>query len=458
MTSPKIISLLLVSVCTAFGVFAQPLSPYSFSKNEVLEKQLLGAIKTRYDSDVQQLEGAHKKTIAEIYKYRYENILNYFTEDAIIMDKKASAYLQEIAGQVIRANPSLNLRDVRVLFCRAWWPNAFSMGEGTVFFNIGLFNRLDNESEAAFTICHELAHYYLNHSNKKIRKHVELLTSDELQKQLKAIQKSEYRRNEQLTNLAIDLSFSSKRHSREFEEEADSMALVLMKNTGYNLNGAISCMGKLDSIDQHKFNKPLKLETVFNFAGFPFKTRWIEAETLMFVSEETEKDKALEDSLKTHPDCSKRIEKLTPAVTALNKTGNRDFIVNETLFHELKSLFDYEGLVFAFEKEVISACLYNALKMLQYYPDDVYLHTLIGKCLNEIYAAQKAHTLGRIVALPSPYYREEFNKLLHLIQNVRLYEIASISYYFLHQNKGRFEGNKSFAAVWETSVENFNKQ
>jgi predicted SprT family Zn-dependent metalloprotease len=89
------------------------------------------------------------------------------------------------------------------------------MGEGTIFFNIGLFHRLQNESQAAFILCHELAHYYLNHSNDNIHQYVNTIYSDDFQQKLKSIQKLSYEKNKQLDALAKNLLFRNRRHGRD---------------------------------------------------------------------------------------------------------------------------------------------------------------------------------------------------------------------------------------------------
>lgn len=436
--------------------FAQ--SQYTSSVKDGSSELLVDAVTARYKNDVTALTGINKKYVADIYKERYELIKKMFDHDAIIVHNDAGVYLAVLSNEILKANPQLNSSDLRILFSKAWWANASSMGEGTILFNIGLFNRLENESQAAFVICHELAHYYLNHGNNSINNYVNTVYSDEFQKKLRSIQKTDYRQNQLLENVAKNITFRSRKHSREFEQAADSMAIEFMKNTNYDLNEALSCLALLDSVDKDKYNNKLQLENHFNFSNFPFKKSWIESTTLMFTSSKDKTKLVEEDSLKTHPDCKARIEKLKNNISKYNKTNTKKFIVSTEQFTHLKHQFDYEILNYCFENNEVSRCLYYALEMLPDFSDQTYLHTTIGKCLNEIYRRQKAHDLGKIVDLPGPDHNEEYNKLLNLIQNTRLKEIASLSFYFMQQYQEVDSKDKQFESVFEIAKENFNNQ
>src|SRR3954469_14437860 len=117
-------------------------------KDPVQEKALLDGITARYNKDLQSLSGPDKKYIAEIYKERYDVIKSSFTDNNVITDPTACKYLLALVNEIAKANPSINLADLRPVFTRTWEANAASMGEGTIFFNIGLFHRLDNEGQA----------------------------------------------------------------------------------------------------------------------------------------------------------------------------------------------------------------------------------------------------------------------------------------------------------------------
>jgi len=442
-------------------VHAQHLNDYTpIADSPEGERQLLQALKLRFEQDAASINGTYKKQVSEIYKQRFEHLKERLEKKEFITNIQIQAYLQSIVGEIIRNNPHLPATNqLRIYFSRSWVANAFSTGEGTILFNAGLFHRLENEAQAAFVLCHELAHYYLNHSNNSIVQYVQTVNSDEFQQKLKSIDKASYNKNSQLEKLALSVSFKNHRHIREHEKAADSLAIILLKNTAYDLNEALSCLHILDISDKEKFEAPLLLDSVFNFPQFPFKPRWTQSNTLSFsdTKEEAAKKKLIADSLKTHPDCSSRIQWLKIKISEFNNTGNKKFIVDEKQFATLKQQFDYEILDYTFQSNRISLCLYKALLMHHADPTNAYIIGVIGQCLNKIYAAQKSHELGKITDLPNPAFDEEYNKLLRLIQNWRLHEIASTNYHFLEAKIDIGKNSETFLSALIKSKENADK-
>src|SRR4029079_18414560 len=168
------------------------------------------------------LSGVPKETASddkEIYENQFEEI-NDLVKTRSVTAPIAQQYLQSMVRQVIAANPELAKLHTRIFFTRDWWPNAASMGEGTIGINAGLMIFLHNESELVFVICHELAHYYRDHTQKAIDKYVEKVNSDAFEAELKRWSKTQYGANKQLEALSKGLAFNNRRHSRDNEAEA----------------------------------------------------------------------------------------------------------------------------------------------------------------------------------------------------------------------------------------------
>lgn len=448
--------LTILAACLSTLSFSQTTPSYTpFTADAALEKGLLDGVFTRYQQDVATLSGEHRKYLADIYKERYELIRERFTEGEVLSDKGAQAYLQALVQEVLRGNPTLKLEGLRVAFSRSFYANATSMGEGTILFNIGLFHRLDNEAQVAFVLCHELAHYALNHSNQNIHQYVATIYSADFQKKLKDIKRSDYGQNSQLEALGKNLLFRNRRHSRQFEQAADSMAVELLKNTRFDVREALTCLAILDSSDKDKYKGVLHLEQQLNFPSYSFKKSWLESDDLVFGSRKDARTAAEEDSLKTHPDCSKRIAVLKDRVAQYTSPGMRPFVVDEKRFGQLKTGFDFELVEYCFQSKSVSRSLFYALQGLKVYPDDPYFALMTGKSLNELYAAQKRHELGKITDLPNPRYSEEYNALLRLVQNLRLQEIAALSYHFLKEREAALSNHPEFQKTFTISKEQY---
>jgi len=399
------------------------------------------------------LPAKYKDDYAKIYKQRWDNIREKFDDKEIYTSKTAQQYLDGLVAEIVQANPPLQNASFHCYFSCSGIPNASYLGEGIIIFNMGLFYRLNNESEAAFVICHELSHFLLKHSDNSMRKYVTTINSDEIQKQLQAIKGSEYKKREQLDKLVKELSFSNSRHSRDHESEADSMAVEFVHNTRFDVTGALTTLQLLDSVDKDTLQTASLLEQLFNSKNYPFQKKWIaKQEGLLGGHALLKKDAELEDSLKTHPNCKLRIHLLEPLVTKYQTNNSLRFITDSSKFEGMKNIFHYEVIEYAFKINNYSRSFFYTLNLLQQKPSDPYLVAQTGKILNSMFAAQKSHILGRLVDLPSPVYTPSYNLLLQFVQNLYLENYASISYHFLDRFHPQLDDYSAFKNEYDKSI------
>ena len=453
-----LLSVIFFFISNLFIARAQQPVSYVPLKDDSLQLSIIKkAIKDTYLKDSAAVTGENKKLIVQVYRERFEFINEMFVDKEFIYTAETNNYLTSLVNEIFKHNPELKSLGTHFIFSRAYWPNAFSTGEGTIVFNIGLFTKLDNESQVIFALCHELSHLYLRHSNKALEHYISTVFSDEFQKKLKELKKQQFEKNKELDKLEKTVTYSGRRHGREHETEADSMALVFIKNTGFDVAESLACLKILDNIDKDTYNTEEGLPALFNLPDYPFQNKWIKKEAAFFgVTADNKITDKEEDSLKTHPDCKLRILKLSPAVEKIKTDAAKKFVVDETEFNKLKQLFMFEIIAFCYNSERISRCLYQAMELYRQYPDNAYITTMIGKCLNLMYTNQKAHTLNKIVSLPSPLGEKNYNTLLEFIQNMSLKDIGAISYFFLKQHESKFAADKEFAATFAQSKTNIN--
>src|SRR5688572_22086702 len=420
---------------------------YSFQKDDTILK------KTYYDRSIGKKEillSLIDKKDAWDYKKIYED---HFTEigklwksDRSVTAPAAHSYLQSVVQKIISSNAELKKTDARIVFSRDWWPNAYSMGEGTIAINAGLMIYLNNEAELVFVLCHELAHYYLDHTTKAIKKYVETVNNEAFQKELKRLAKTEYGANKQLEELTKSFAFSSRKHSRENEAAADRLAFNFMKRTGYDCMAIKTGLELLDKVDDSLLYKPLGLQQVFHFNEHPFKKKWIQKESSIF-SQLDENDSPLsskeKDSLKTHPDCTKRISLLTDSLQTISVKGEK-FLVNEKLFMQLKKDFFIEMTEQCYRDKNLSRNLYYSLLLLQSQENIPVAVYSVSRCLNQIYDYQKDHKLGSKIDAENKTYPVEYNSLLRMLDRLKLDEIASLNYNFCKQYASLMKGYEGF--------------
>ena len=394
-----------------------------FSKHEKL-----------YRNELLSLPAGNRKDFEKAYQERWTSIKEKFDNREIYTAADATQYLNSLVQEIVRSNPALQNSVFDVYFSLSDVPNASYIGEGIILFNLGLFQKLDNESQVVFVLCHEISHFYFQHSENSIRKYVTDINSPGVQSELRKINKNEFKKGEQLEKLVKGLVFNDRRHSRDHEKEADSMGIELMRNTRFDISEALTALGMLDSIDNETFDTNDCLQKIFDFKEYPFKKNWIHKEDgLLGGHARVETDNVLADSLKTHPDCLLRIEMLKPLIDRYRSVSAIKNVVDKAKFDELRRRAAYEIIEHSYLLNDYATSLYNTLKLLRASPSDAYLITQVGRIFNGFYNAQKMHTLGKVARLPSPYYPPAYNDLLQFIQNLYLQDFAQISNNFLKQ-------------------------
>jgi len=273
----------LFSICLSISTLAQNKLVYSFPADNVkLRNDLFNAAQEKNNTLIASLEKENRDEYKEVYSDRFKMICSLMTSQRVVTEAVAYNYLQSIYTKIVDGNPELKNLPVRIFFTRDWWPNASSLGEGTIVFNAGLFVRLKNEAELAYVLCHELAHLYLDHSNQSIRKNVSTLNSEEFKREIKRLKRKEYGVNAEMEKLLKKFAFNSRQHSREHETEADLQAMKFLRSTRFSMSGAISCLQMLDTVDDSAFYGKLDIARLLSFNEYPFKEKWIQNESSIF--------------------------------------------------------------------------------------------------------------------------------------------------------------------------------
>jgi hypothetical protein len=200
-------------------------------------------------------------------------------------------------------------------------------------------------------------------------------------------------------------------------------------------------------VDDSSLFKPLNIEQVFNFTEYPFKKKWIQQESAIF-SELEENDSPLslreKDSLKTHPDCSKRILLLEDSVNKMGNAGKL-FQVNEPFFKQLGKDFLAEITEECYNRKNLSRNLYYSLLLLQAGENKPMAIYSVVRCLNELYEKQQQHKLWGTIDTENKRFPRDYNLLIRLLSKLRLDEIAAINYHFCRQYQGLMEEYIGFA-------------
>lgn len=431
-----------------FGQYEFDYQPLISHLDEAGIEKMKYGIETRLKADIKNIQSSQQKKIKEYYVKRTNWLTEHIEEQNFIYDPTFTKYVENVLKQILASNPSVHNKPSRILIDRNPTVNALCTGEGTLIINLGLLRRIENESQLAFVIAHELAHYELNHVNSNISGKVEELYGKKTKEKVRAIRQSGQSRTLQALELLKGIMYTGMKYRREFELEADSLGQILLSNSPYDQYQAISLLNILDSADYPKYRYYPHVDSVFNFSKFPFKESWLTEEEGIFNDNINSTFIFDTDSLKTHPDIKTRIAAVTQK---LNKQpqSNINLQKAETL-EWIVQTSDFEAIESAYFLEDYGRCLFLTLQGLSAYQDHSYLHAMIGKVLIKLYETRKDHTFGKYVPVISKHFNESLNEISTFLHNLRLSEIGQIALNYMN-TKANFDpkNEEHYYLLWK---------
>ncbi len=341
-----------------------------------------------------------------------------------IEDPFVKKYLKTILDTVAARN---GLKEKYEIVCTRYTvPNAFNMGDYKLYINIGILERLKNESQLAFLICHELSHQLLFHVQDNFIANERLSKDKTVKREIRDINKAKYNKLDRTFQFIKNYNYDFAKYSRANEQSADSMALVLLKKTDYDLHEGIGLMEILDHVDEDS--------TKIDYAKFlenqtqTIKPEWLvgKKNTMTFG-----KKKALEfdeDSIKTHPDIPNRIKMIDSQIALIKDLpmDKKIFVQPEAAFDSLVNVSKFEIIETYLYRKRYAAVVYYSILLLSEFPENKYLYKNIAIGFNELNKSIKKHTVQNYIPIESDDFSEGYNQLLRIIDRTTVDEFETL--------------------------------
>jgi len=193
--------------------------------------------------------------------------------------------------------------------------NAYMTASGHAFVHIGLLPEVPDEATIAGILLHELGHYYLRHS---------LYTFLEAE----------------AGNFDKGVFFTDRSRNRfsiKNEIQADSIAAVWMKSSGYSLEGLVSAFRTMHRLDRNILKQ--------------LQSEWELKEN-------------------THPQSEKRLERLNEFYSKSKSDPGKSFLVSESLFNKFKEEVKPEILKTLLDDFNYRDCVQKAFRFHLFDPDN----------------------------------------------------------------------------------------
>lgn len=403
--------ILLVLIWTSYGFSQDSATPFDHLQSE-------GRIPrdfVRYTNDPK----LQNSTLSYLFK---SGLILYGTE--------LNQYLDKILDNLLVDYPKVR-REIRIYIFKSAVVNAMAFEDNVIVVNLGLIAQVQNESELAFIIAHELVHI--------VNKHIE--------KEKKSRSK---KKNDRISNsqTSIESFMSHHYRSREHEVEADKEGFEkYFKKSGYSLEALDGVFDVLQfsflPFDEVKFEKSF-LET--SFYKFP------DSYALVNLTPIRSREDYI-DTLSTHPNILKRRVLISELVAKSNSDNGKLFLQPEEQFEKIRHLARLECINSFLTYHEYGNAFYNAYLLLQNEPQNQFLNRAIVASLYGIYCHKNKTDFSSVV--------EEYKKTEGQIQQSNFFlkkisskELALLVLRFSWLNSQKYPDDPYFGKI---SVDMFHK-
>ncbi|MEZ4972863.1 MAG: M48 family metalloprotease [Cyclobacteriaceae bacterium] len=400
------------------------------------DKEMLLAIDDRYEIQMARMGASAFPIENRIYEAN-EAIKELFKDKRFIKDPPLNYLLEKTYQRLIHSN-RLECTPGSLFLLRSPVVNAASSIEGSIIFTTGLLSILDNESELAFVVAHELAHYERNHAAIKLlgakESNIEAETGRLLGKTLKG--KVRVKRIKEI----IDSNYESSRFGRQIEIEADSLAVLFLDKAGYNTKSAETALDKLDLREDVWPILGNDIFTPLNTPRYPFDPLWAAERSAAFQQEQKFILFFKADSIASHPETEKRIKEITWDFASLVESDDR---LHQVINDEIRIVARFESAIAAFEDKQFDYCLYHCLALKRQYPENKFLSKMITEILVGVYEARRQQLEDEYLPRLTTDYKADLRRCNDLLHNLKDSELLDLAFHFLSYSPNFDKENES---------------
>ena len=367
------------------------------------------------------------KEIKAIFEESYKEINKKIDENEILYNSPLNTYLNELANSIQKVNSEIP-KNLSVLVSREYSVNAHNRGEGTIVVNNYLLNSLDHEDQLVYVLCHEMAHQTLNHVLESVKRYVRSNNSNELKSKTKQLKKQKYNKKTSAENLLKEIAYKNSAETRKKEIQADSLGYVFYSRLNRNPQQVARVLEKLRDSDKESDSLTINDYTkILNSFKITAKDKWFKMDN--FDEYHYKKStKFNTDSLRTHPNCDVRIEKLTLIAPEV-KIEAQSLTFQNNEFEEFTTWQQsslYQNIQNEYFLKNYGNSLYEALKLYNRKPDEL-LKQWIGLNFKKLYEAKEAYRLNRYVSQVNvAKYTPSYNLFSTFIFNLDLSDLETI--------------------------------
>ena len=369
-----------------------------------------------------------------------------FESGHIYLDNDVSKYIKALASRVLESTP-LYTEKIKIYLTRSVEANAFCMADGSLYINIGLLRVLDNESQLAFIIAHEIAHYIKSHALSDF-------------KRLSDIVVQELAYDNEASNI-----FRKLQYSKESEFDADGFAIQLILQSGFDASEAGNALQKLD-VEDNILNSDSSLQSFdryFKNKFFTYDTTWIKEKAIDRMRnsyKNRERSGYLTDEIgdlfNSHPDIEKRVLALKEIIESSDvPVKSNEPLKGSEEFDVVREISLFELVENTMREAYYIHTVYFATTLLEKYPDNIFLNTALSKSMYWLSYYKEIHNGELPVEEPYITNDKAFFRLCCLFEKVDMSACKKLSYGFSKTISERFGMQESILFYLALTTERY---
>ena len=325
-------------------------------------KRIKGNVKLKYQNEL-RLNSLQKKQFNIATEYALREI---FQNGNIYFNDPLTDYVRKVGDHILHNSDLKN--DITFFISRFNTPNATTWQDGTIIVNIGLLAKLENEAQLAFALAHEVSHYIQQHPYLQYGRFVK--------------KKGEKVNPNQPFVQSLDRTLN-------YELEADSIAIDLMSKANYNYHESSKVLRIIkgdyekETVDFLSYFSSNKFEVTQDFLCKPISYRdYMESEEI------NQKTVLSTDIRQRH-----LIQHLSRFELQSNLKLN---ILSEGLFDKVKAIAHFEMVEQSFRESNFLRSTYEALVLLNTYPNNKYLNIKVCENLYYLNSYNEMYIMNRV--------------------------------------------------------------
>lgn len=381
-------------------------------------KRIKGAVKLKYQNDL-RLNSLQKRQFNVATEYALRDI---FQHGNIYFNDPMTDYVRKVGDHILHQANLTN--DITFFVSRYNTPNATTWQDGTVIVNIGLLARLENEAQLAFALAHEISHFMQQHPYLQYGRFAK-------------------KQEEKTTNKTFVQSLD---RTLDYELEADSIAIKLMQKANYNYNQGSTVLriirngADYESIDFMSYFSSDKFEIEQKHLCKPISYRdYMEGE---------------EVNQKTILSTDIRQRRLIKHLSRLELQPNlRNNILSEHLFDKVKLIAQFELVEQAFRESNFLRSTYEALVLLNKYPDNQYLNIKVCENLYNLNTYSELYIMNRIFFDQKKIENDEYADFCCFINKMEKGDMRKMVSGFVQKQYQNYPSDERMLIIMAKTVE-----